>query len=178
MIGMFVLYKDHSNYSVAYRNCSLIGGNLAHIVSESRTNKISKYLEMSTNSSTKETLAYVGLNESSYNRFLTSYQEPIKCFQYRAWAPGHPSYELKIKLKTIKTIFNYLFNFSEIRKPGCVAITPESSWKVFNCNHKLMFVCELFSSGPNPFVNNLKQKCSVKHPNNRFTPKTTENQEQ
>ncbi|CAO1325257.1 unnamed protein product [Diamesa serratosioi] len=157
MIGMFVLFQDHSNYSVAYSNCSLIGGNLAHIVSESRTNRISKYLEMSTNSSTKERLAYVGLNETNYNHFYTSYQEPIKCFQYRAWAPGHPS---------------------EIRKPGCVAITPESSWKVFNCNRKLMFVCELFSSGPNPFVNNIKQKCSVQQPNNRFAPKRTEHQDQ
>lgn len=91
MIGMFVLFKDHSNYSVASNSCSLIGGNLAHIISESRTNKISKFLKISTNSSTKERLAYVGLNETTYNRFLTSNQEPIRCFQYRAWAPGHPS---------------------------------------------------------------------------------------
>jgi hypothetical protein len=146
-----MLFKEQrSNYSVAYNICSLHGGNLAHIASEVRNVELSKLLRISTNSSSKERTAYVGLNETNRNEFFTSNSEPLRCFNFRAWAPNHPP---------------------EVRKPGCVAITPEFSWKVFNCNRKLMFICEVFPSGPNPYVNNLEEKCSAKRPNNRFMPK-------
>lgn len=146
---MFRLLKVRSNYSTAYNVCSTIGGNLAHITSELRNFELSKLLELYTNSSTKERTAYVGLNETTRGKFVTSNNEPLSCFNYRAWSPGHPP---------------------EIRKPGCVAITPEASWKVFNCNRKLLFICEILTSGPNLFISNLEQKCSITHPNNRFMP--------
>lgn len=123
-VGMFFLIKERSNYSVAYNICSTVGGNLAHIASETRNVELSKLLRISTNSSAKERTAYIGLNETIRGEFMSSYNEPLECFNYRAWAPGHPP---------------------EVRKTGCVAITPEASWKVFNCNRKLMFICELLT---------------------------------
>lgn len=149
-IGMFMLSNERANYSLAYNICSSLGGNLAHVASDERNTELSKLLKISTNSSLKERIAYVGLNETSYDNFFTSHKVPLTCFLYRAWAPGHPP---------------------GIRRPGCVAITPEASWKVFNCNRKLLFVCELLMSGPNPFVNFLNQTCSVRRPNNRLMPK-------
>lgn len=142
-----MLYSERSNYSAAYNVCASHGGNLAHIASEVRNVELSKYLRIFTNSSVKERAAYVGLNETLKGKFFTSSREPLGCFDYRAWAPGHPA---------------------EIRKPGCVGITIESSWKVYSCNRKLMFICELLTSGPNPFINNLNEKCSTKRPNNWF----------
>lgn len=147
-----MLFKERSNYSAAFNTCETFGGNLAHIASEVRNINLSKILQTSTNSSTKEKAAYIGLNETQRGEFSTSNSEPLSCFNYRAWSPGHPP---------------------DVRKPGCVGLTPEFSWKVFNCNKKLMFICELFTSGPNPHVNNINEKCSAKKPNNRFIPKKT-----
>lgn len=149
-VGMFILSSERANYSVAYNICSSFGGNLAHIASEERNTELSKLLRISTNSSLKERTAYIGLNETSPDKFFTSHKIPLACFLFRAWAPGHPP---------------------EVRRAGCVAITPEASWKVFNCNRKLLFICEILASGPNPFVNNLNQTCSITRPNNRFMPK-------
>lgn len=148
-VGMFILYKERSNYSAAYNACNVFGGNLAHIVSEVRNAELSKLLRISTNSTVKERTAFIGLNETERGKFFTSNREPLGCFNFRAWAPGHPS---------------------EVRKPGCVGVTSDSSWKVFNCNRKLMFFCEILTSGPNPYVDNLHQKCSVKRPNNWLKP--------
>lgn len=149
-VGMFMFFKERSNYSVAYNVCASMRGNLAHIASEVRNVELAKFLRSATNSSVKERAAFVGLNEAMLDKFFTSNDEPLGCFDFRAWAPGHPP---------------------EIRKPGCVGITPESSWKVFNCSRRMMFFCELLTSGPNPYVNNINQKCSAKRPNNRFIPK-------
>lgn len=143
------MFQKRANYSIAYNACSSVGGNLAHIASAVRNVELSKLLQISTNSSYSERSAYVGLNEAQRGKFFTSNSEPLNCLNFRAWAPGHPP---------------------DIRRPGCVAITPEGAWKVFDCKRKLMFICELFTTGPNPFVNNLHQMCSVKRPNNRFLP--------
>ena len=146
-VGMFMLFEERSNYSNAYNVCASAGGNLAHIASEVRNIKLSKLLRISTNSTIEEITAFVGLSETLKGTFFTSNSEPLTCFNFRAWAPGHPS---------------------EVRKPGCVGITPESSWKVFSCRRKMMFICELLTSGPNPYIINMNQECSTKRPNNRF----------
>jgi hypothetical protein len=148
-VGMFMLFKERSNYSIAYSTCATFGGSLAHIASEVRNIELSKLLRISTNSSSTQRNAYIGMNETNRGDFCTSSSESLSCFNYRAWSPGHPP---------------------DVRKPGCVGLTPESSWKVFNCNKKMLFICELLTSGPNPYVNNLEQKCSAKRPNNRFSP--------
>lgn len=125
--GIFMLFKQRSNYSKAAETCSTYGGNLAHIVSEHRNIKLSALLRLSTATSKKERNAYVGLSEPrKRGEFLTSFNEPLQCFNFRAFALGHPSL---------------------IRARGCVALTPEGFWKVFRCNRKLLFVCELLTSG-------------------------------
>ena len=145
-----MFFKQRSNYSAAVNICKASGGNLAHIASEIRNMELSKLLQISTNTSSNDRAAYIGLNETNTGKFFTSQLEPLSCFNYRAWSPGHPL---------------------DVRKPGCVGVTPESSWKVFNCNKKLMFICEFLTSGPNPYVNNLNDKCSAKKPNNLFAPR-------
>ncbi|CRK93451.1 CLUMA_CG006987, isoform A [Clunio marinus] len=149
-VGMFVLYNKRSNYSVAYNICKSIDGTLAHIASDIRNVQLSRLLTSATKASVKERNAYIGLNETVRGKFLAPFNEPLECFNYRAWAPGHPK---------------------DIRKPGCVALTPDGSWKVFNCNRKLLFICEVNTSGPNPFTVNFNQTCNIKNPNNRFIPK-------
>jgi hypothetical protein len=125
---MFKLFKQRTNYTTANSICASYGGNLAHVASDIRNIKLSRLLKHSTISSKKEKNAYVGLSELEPIKrgdFRTSKCEPLACFNFRAWAPGHPP---------------------EIRKQGCVALTPEGWWKVFNCNRKLLFICELLTS--------------------------------
>lgn len=125
--GIFMLLKQRSNYSTAHQTCATYGGNLAHIVSEARNIKLSALLKLSTASSKKERNAYIGLSEPiKRGDFLTSFYEPLQCFHFRAWSKGHPP---------------------PIRPMGCVALTPEGFWKVFKCNRKLLFICELLTSG-------------------------------
>jgi hypothetical protein len=146
-LGMFVLYKERKNYSSAATTCSAINGQLAHIVTERRTNELSQLLRDSSDGAA----AFVGLNETTRGKFITSNAEPLECFDYRAFSPGHPP---------------------EIRKPACVVITKRSAWKAASCTKKFEFICELLAFGPNPHVSsNLDRKCSVKRPNNRFAPK-------
>lgn len=142
------MYKERKNYSEAYNTCKSVRGQLAHIATERRTNEISRLLLKSLDlSSQNETLAFVGLNETTRGKFRTSNSEPLECFDYRAFAPGHPP---------------------EIRKLSCVALTQKSSWKVISCIKRVMFICEIFARGPNPFVRNLNQKCSIRRPNNKI----------
>lgn len=148
-VGMFILYAERRNYSTAYETCAKLGGNLAHIASERRNTALKKLLKFSQNSTIGEQVAYVGLNETTRNQFRTSMNEPLSCFNFRAWSPGHPP---------------------RVRKPGCVAIAPDGSWRVMNCKQKAFFFCELLTSGPNPFVNNFDERCSIRQPNNRLKP--------
>lgn len=89
-IGVFFISDQRSNFSTATKACRASSGNLAHILSYERTNQISNLLK--TNFTNKDdTLAYVGLNETILNKFETSINEPLSpCFQFRAWAAGHP----------------------------------------------------------------------------------------
>ncbi|XP_050094475.1 uncharacterized protein LOC126577103 [Anopheles aquasalis] len=153
-IGMFLFEETKHNYSRAYNSCvAQHGGSLAHVASDRRTFEIARVLgnlpKGNDNSSLNESLFYVGLNESIRDRFFTSAGERLDCFTFRAWAPGHPA------------------NRSA---PGCVALTEEGSWKVFNCNRNLPYVCELHTSGPALHEPKLRRRCSIKRPNNRDAP--------
>ncbi|EDS28634.1 conserved hypothetical protein [Culex quinquefasciatus] len=154
-IGMFVLDDRRLNYSQAYNECLSMDGTLAHVVSDRRTVGLSRlqstisFLKNDTKNATEP--VFIGLNETVKNKFFTSSHEPLECFLYRAWAPGHPA---------------------RTRQPGCVALSPNnSSWTVHNCNHSLRFICELNTSGPPQYEARLKRKCSVRRPNNRARPK-------
>lgn len=151
---MFILYKEKRNYSTAGDVCNSIAGQLAHVASERRTNGISKLLRILLEPS-NDAVAFVGLNESARGKFVTSSAEPLECFDYLAFSPGHPP---------------------EIRKPSCIVITKRDAWKVHSCTKKVEFVCELLASGPNLYVNNFQQKCSTIIPNNRFVSKRRNNQ--
>ncbi|XP_062548210.1 uncharacterized protein LOC134213292 [Armigeres subalbatus] len=159
-VGMFILNDNKLNYTQAFNVCHTLGGSLAHVVSEIRTNMLSKMVaneagaNMNRNiTSIKENVtlgeAYVGLNEITKGAFITSGKEPLECFLYRAWAPGHPS---------------------KTRQAGCVAVTTNHSWTVHNCNKSLQYICELHTSGPPTHKVRLKRKCSLKRPNNRIAP--------
>ncbi|XP_053692326.1 uncharacterized protein LOC128740785 [Sabethes cyaneus] len=154
-IGMFVVEDRKMNYSLTFNECQAIGGSLAHVASEPRTNMISKLCdegfvtENKSATNVSEALYYVGLKGTTGNKFFTSAKEPLECFLYRAWAPGHPS---------------------KTSQPGCVAISSNNSWTVHNCNKALPFICELHTSGPPKYKVHLKRKCSVKRPNNRIAP--------
>lgn len=98
---MFILNDNKLNYTQAFNVCHTLGGSLAHVVSEIRTNMLSKMIaneagaNMNRNiTSIKENItlgeAYVGLSEITKGAFITSGKEPLECFLYRAWAPGHP----------------------------------------------------------------------------------------
>uniref|UniRef100_A0A182P9H4 adenylate cyclase n=1 Tax=Anopheles epiroticus TaxID=199890 RepID=A0A182P9H4_9DIPT len=155
-IGMFLFEETKLNYSNAYNSCVAAGGSLAHIASDARTFLLSKYIESlrpanNTNATTpNELLYYVGLNETLKDRFFTSANERLDSFTYRAWAPGHPA--------------------RNRHPPSCVAVTEEGSWKVFNCNRSLPYICELHTSGPALYQPKLRRKCFVKRPNNRIAP--------
>nr|XP_029727317.1 uncharacterized protein LOC115265617 [Aedes albopictus] len=157
-VGMFVIDDRKLNYSQAYNECRSMGGSLGHVASEVRTNQLTKMLiqELNRKNDTEATTGnrtmegvYVGLNETIRGAFITSGSEPLECFLYRAWAPGHPS---------------------KTRQPGCVAITPNNSWTVHNCNKPLRFICELHTTGPPKYKPSLMRKCSLKRPNNRIAP--------
>ncbi|XP_058056605.1 uncharacterized protein LOC131207983 [Anopheles bellator] len=147
-IGVFLFEDTKLNYSRAYNACQTFGGSLAHVASDMRTFHLSRIIsDVARGNESSATEYYVGLNESIYDRFYTSADERLECFTFRAWAPGHPARN---------------------RVPGCVALTGEGSWKVFNCNRPLPYICELHTSGPAMFKPNVRRKCSVKRPNNRL----------
>ncbi|XP_058452468.1 uncharacterized protein LOC131431044 [Malaya genurostris] len=133
-IGMFILDDRKLNYSQAYNECRSMSGSLAHIASEARTNMIARMCAAQgdvvingTSNITDPNVYYVGLNETARQKFYTSADEPLDCFLYRAWAPGHPR---------------------KTRQPSCVAISTNRSWTTHNCNQPKRFVCELHTSGP------------------------------
>lgn len=116
-------------------------GALAHILSESRTNGLSRYVRSQRNDSRLD-IAFVGLNFSrDHGKYLTSELEPTNCFLYRAWHPRHP--------------------IIETNKDGCVAISTVNSWKMFSCKKRLPFICEIFTSKPKKRLD-LAKKCRVK----------------
>lgn len=87
--------SKNGNYYIAKNYCQKIGGSLAHILSESRSVLLTKYLkeyfnEFNINKSSVS--AFIGLYEmlDKKGKFCTSKNESIDCFLYRAWAPGHP----------------------------------------------------------------------------------------
>ena len=79
------------NYTEASEICRYkIDGAVAHILSETRTNLLSNLIEGILNDNQHD-MAFVGLERTiNATSWQTSTGEPIDCFRYRAWAPGHP----------------------------------------------------------------------------------------
>lgn len=145
---MFTFHSKPANYTSAYINCRSNNGQLVHITTEKRTNEMTKFLKLS-----NELVAFVGLNESFIrNVFITSNNESLECFDFRAWALGHPPEIIR-------------------KQPSCVVLTQEASWKITSCIKKLPYICEIKIGGPNIYVRNINNSCTTKKPNNRFMPK-------
>ncbi|XP_044728800.1 uncharacterized protein LOC123292275 [Chrysoperla carnea] len=129
-IGLFNLHKEHVNYTQAADICKEEGGDLAHILTDSRTIAISSFLRQSfKGADISRKLAYVGLQDVNGNgKFQTPLEEPLTCFPYRAWAPSNP-----------KPVNKHHY---------CVAIDTDKMWKTVKCGMKLPFICELYPNGP------------------------------
>lgn len=126
-VGIFKLYATKENYTSAITKCQINGGDLANIVTEERTNALSDLIKVSLKLWYKA--AYVGLDDiTKEGQYETSSDEPLSCFKYRAWAPGHPR--------------------SKHKHDDCVILDDERSWRVVNCKEKLPFLCELFPEEP------------------------------
>lgn len=126
-VGLFRIFQEKLNYTNAITKCQDVGGDLADITSEIRTNGIASLLK--DNLADWFKIAYVGLDDIKRERhFENPMGEPLSCFKYRAWAPGHP----RNKQKT----------------DDCVTVDSESVWRVIDCKQNLSFVCELYPTGP------------------------------
>lgn len=122
-VGLFLLNKEKKNYTEAIASCQQWGGDLAHVLSESRTSTLSNVIQSEIQEWYKA--AYVGLDDIRVEGlFQTPLGTPINCFKYRAWAPSHPR--------------------NKSRRDDCVFLDHEKSWKVVNCKYKLPFICELY----------------------------------
>lgn len=122
-MGLFLLNKDKKNYTEAISSCQRWGGDLAHVLSEPRTNALSNVILNEIQEWYKA--AYVGLDDTRFEGlFQTPLGAPLDCVKYRAWAPGHPR--------------------NKSRRDDCVILDHEKNWKVVNCKHRLPFICELY----------------------------------
>lgn len=122
-VGLFLLNKQKLNYTEAIAFCQSVGGDLAHVVTEARTNALSALIAGEIQEWYKA--AYVGLDDRKVEgRFETSLGAPLSCFKFRAWAPSHPR--------------------NKSRRDDCVILDHEKSWRVVKCKHRLASVCELY----------------------------------
>ncbi|XP_036331488.1 uncharacterized protein LOC118743095 [Rhagoletis pomonella] len=104
-VGLFQLQVAPANFHNATQNCrntAIVGGvaNLAHVASAARTNAFAELLRVYNENARQmharqHILAYVGLHfNRTYNsqpiEYINMEEEPLRCFQFAAWAPGHP----------------------------------------------------------------------------------------
>lgn len=144
-MGLFYLIKQKRNYTEAISFCQQRGGDLAHVLSEARTQALSSVILNEIQEWYKA--AYVGLDDTrTEGLFQTPLGAPLSCFKFRAWAPGHPR--------------------NKSRRDDCVILDHEKNWKVINCKYKLPFICELY---PEEIVNedNLLGKANCVHLQNK-----------
>lgn len=105
------------NYTEATNTCTGHRGFLAHVMSDERTNFLSFLIQqqiadlnkttiitesttdVDDNSQTSSSVpikipirhAFIGLSEFHWKgNFIDSFDIPIKCYRYRAWAPNYP----------------------------------------------------------------------------------------
>ncbi|XP_017773828.1 PREDICTED: uncharacterized protein LOC108560683 isoform X2 [Nicrophorus vespilloides] len=124
-IGMFRLIDVKENYSTAIDQCQKLGGDLAHILSESRTNALSNLVSNFVRDWYK--VAFVGLDDTRREGlFETPLGDPITCYRFRAWGPGQPRNVMK--------------------SDDCVVLDSKKTWKVISCSHTLPFLCEYYPS--------------------------------
>lgn len=117
------MHREKSNYTYAIIQCQNQGGDLANVLSEKRTNALSKLIKNGIKDWYRA--AFVGLDDlQSRGEFKNSLDEPIRCFDYRAWSPGQPR--------------------DGKNRSSCVALDEYATWRVVSCDLKLSFICELY----------------------------------
>ncbi|XP_020717738.1 uncharacterized protein LOC101456600 [Ceratitis capitata] len=142
-VGLFQFQATKTNFLNATQLCdnaTAPGGvaMLAHVASAQRTDAFAELLR-ETNEQARQmygqqhSLAYVGLQfNRSYSsqtiEYLNMEKEPLHCFQFVAWAPGHPRTSA---------------NFANI---SCIAITIERTWLTVDCERELPSICEIYTS--------------------------------
>ncbi|XP_074115056.1 uncharacterized protein LOC141537772 [Cotesia typhae] len=123
-VGVFIISEESKNYTEAKSICEEVNGKLAHVISEERTEGLAKFISHSTP-------VFVGLSNrrSSRDRFWKNeFDEPLDCFDYRAWNKGEPS--------TSRGCVGLIVTKSLISN-----ITP--AWRVLPCSKSLPFICEI-----------------------------------
>jgi len=78
-----------------------------------------------------KTLKILGIIPNNINNVFKScgaQGEPLSCFPFRAWAPGHP--------KTGRP------------RKECVVLTGKRYWETEDCSRRLPYICELVPDGP------------------------------
>lgn len=69
-------------------------------------------------------------------------------------------------VKFVLLIILFVINRKK-RTAGCVVLTTENSWRVVDCNRKLPFICEIFTSEPRKSIN-LNKECLERKDFNYF----------
>ncbi|XP_008193139.1 uncharacterized protein LOC100142353 isoform X2 [Tribolium castaneum] len=139
-VGLFQVVQEKMNYSSAARRCQDLGGDLADILTEARTNALAALLKSLPNWYKG---AYVGLDDITVEgSFETPMGDFLQCSRFRAWAVGHPR--------------------PGRRKEDCVMLDVEKTWRALNCKIKLDFICEFYPTPPDNTLNEFKyQNCSL-----------------
>ncbi|XP_054283592.1 uncharacterized protein LOC129000656 [Macrosteles quadrilineatus] len=139
-LGMFHLHSEGANYTEAVSWCEGEGAQLARVTTVVRTTKLST-LVATLGPTSKLLQAYVGLNDISQEGFFVSVEdEPLNCFDYRAWAPGHP------RSRPIE---------------DCVVLDSRRGWRTVDCTLKLPFICELIEPVPELCGNGKRKKAGT-----------------
>ncbi|XP_011148605.1 uncharacterized protein LOC105188707 [Harpegnathos saltator] len=119
-VGIFLFSSENLNYTQARTFCRGKNASLAHIISEERTEGLAKFVSPTTP-------RFVGLSNNDGERIWKNvFDEPLSCFEYRAWGEGQPSHSR-----------------------GCAVLvnSPDKdtspSWKVVPCYISLPFICEV-----------------------------------
>lgn len=143
-MGLFTVLKEKQSYLDSITSCKTIGADLADVTSETRTKYLSSIINDSLDLRYK--VAYVGMDDlRSARKFATISGVSLSCRGYRAWAPGHPQFEL--------------------HQRNCVVLDAEMMWRVVDCGRKLPALCEFFPNPPklhNDFGEDNCQKIHIK----------------
>ncbi|XP_033215589.1 lithostathine-1 [Belonocnema kinseyi] len=117
-VGLFMFFEDRLNFTDARLSCQNLNGTLAHVISEERTEGLAKFIG---NSPT-----YVGLSSQGEKRnWKNEIDEPLECFDYRAWDRGEPT-----------------------NSRGCVVLFRKNLraipiWRVLPCKLSFPYICEI-----------------------------------
>lgn len=141
-IGLFDVLSEKENYTMSILKCQSNGADLAHVLTEHRTNYLSELLNKSISDWYKA--AYIGLDDMQIEgKFLTPAGTVMECFRFRAWSPGHPR--------------------SKHKSEDCVILDVNKTWRTVKCKLKLHAICEFYPERPLKMLGNEMKNVSCSH---------------